>query len=133
MTSLTISPQQIRTELLLREEIALLDLRHEAEFATGHPLFARSDEELFRESWEALKVIAPQLRDGDVMAHRVFRAPYAQAICPTGFLNMLPQQPGPVAGLHLLDSVFLYPEDRTQSGLILRANAAARAIEETGQ
>jgi rhodanese-related sulfurtransferase len=38
MTSLT--PQQIRTVLLLREEIALLDLRHEAEFATGHPLFA---------------------------------------------------------------------------------------------
>ena len=26
--------------LLLREEIALLDLRHEAAFATGHPLFA---------------------------------------------------------------------------------------------
>src|SRR5262245_7418928 len=40
MTSLTITPQQIRTLLLLREEIALLDLRHEAEFATGHPLFA---------------------------------------------------------------------------------------------
>src|SRR5262245_42369493 len=40
MTSLTITPQQIRTALLLREEIALLDLRHEAAFATGHPLFA---------------------------------------------------------------------------------------------
>ena len=26
--------------LLLREEIALLDLRHEAAYATGHPLFA---------------------------------------------------------------------------------------------
>ena len=26
--------------LLLREEIALLDFRHEAAFATGHPLFA---------------------------------------------------------------------------------------------
>ncbi len=25
---------------MLREEIALLDLRHEAAFATGHPLFA---------------------------------------------------------------------------------------------
>src|SRR5215510_4283737 len=35
-----VTPQQIRTTLLLREEIALLDLRHEAEFATGHPLFA---------------------------------------------------------------------------------------------
>lgn len=35
-----ITPQEIRTALLLREEIALLDVRHEAEFATGHPLFA---------------------------------------------------------------------------------------------
>src|SRR5215475_12100716 len=40
MTSPAITPREIRTLLLLREEIALLDLRHEAEFATGHPLFA---------------------------------------------------------------------------------------------
>src|SRR5262250_1183025 len=36
----SVTPQQVRTLLLLREEIALLDLRHEADFATGHPLFA---------------------------------------------------------------------------------------------
>jgi rhodanese-related sulfurtransferase len=35
-----VSPMQIRCMLLLREEIALLDLRHEAAYATGHPLFA---------------------------------------------------------------------------------------------
>jgi rhodanese-related sulfurtransferase len=35
-----VSPSQIRTALLLRDEIALLDVRHEAVFATGHPLFA---------------------------------------------------------------------------------------------
>jgi rhodanese-related sulfurtransferase len=35
-----VTPKQVRTALLLREEIALLDVRHEAEFATGHPLFA---------------------------------------------------------------------------------------------
>jgi rhodanese-related sulfurtransferase len=35
-----ITPSQIRGMLLLREEIALLDLRHEAAYATGHPLFA---------------------------------------------------------------------------------------------
>ena len=35
-----ITPSQVRTALLLREEIALLDVRHEAAFATGHPLFA---------------------------------------------------------------------------------------------
>ena len=36
----SITPQQIRSTLLLRDEIALLDVRHEAEFATAHPLFA---------------------------------------------------------------------------------------------
>src|SRR5246127_4286389 len=35
-----VTPGDIRTALLLRKEIALLDLRHEAAFATGHPLFA---------------------------------------------------------------------------------------------
>ena len=35
-----VTPSQVRTALLLRDEIALLDLRHEATFATGHPLFA---------------------------------------------------------------------------------------------
>lgn len=40
MTIPSVTPSQIRSALLLREEIALLDLRHEAAFATGHPLFA---------------------------------------------------------------------------------------------
>ena len=40
MTTSLVTPSQVRCSLLLREEIALLDLRHEAAFATGHPLFA---------------------------------------------------------------------------------------------
>ena len=40
MTISSVTPADIRSALLLREEIALLDLRHEAAFATGHPLFA---------------------------------------------------------------------------------------------
>jgi rhodanese-related sulfurtransferase len=40
MTVSTVTPAQVRALLLLRDEIALLDLRHEAAFATGHPLFA---------------------------------------------------------------------------------------------
>jgi rhodanese-related sulfurtransferase len=40
MTVPSVTPRQIRTALLLRDEIALLDVRHEAVFATGHPLFA---------------------------------------------------------------------------------------------
>ena len=40
MTAPSVTPSQVRSHLLLRDEIALLDLRHEAAFATGHPLFA---------------------------------------------------------------------------------------------
>jgi len=40
MTVPAVTPFQIRCMLLMREEIALFDLRHEAIFATGHPLFA---------------------------------------------------------------------------------------------
>ncbi len=40
MTVPTITPSQVRRALLLRDEIAFLDLRHEAAYATGHPLFA---------------------------------------------------------------------------------------------
>jgi rhodanese-related sulfurtransferase len=35
-----VTPADIRTSLLLRQEIALLDIRHEHVFATAHPLFA---------------------------------------------------------------------------------------------
>jgi len=36
----SITPSQVRCALLLRDEITLLDVRQEAAFATGHPLFA---------------------------------------------------------------------------------------------
>ena len=40
MTVPSITSSEVRRALLLRDEIALLDLRHEAAYATGHPLFA---------------------------------------------------------------------------------------------
>jgi rhodanese-related sulfurtransferase len=40
MTVPSVTSSQVRSMLLLRDEVALLDLRHEAAFATGHPLFA---------------------------------------------------------------------------------------------
>ena len=37
---MSVTPQDIRAALIAREEIAIIDLREEAEFALGHPLFA---------------------------------------------------------------------------------------------
>jgi rhodanese-related sulfurtransferase len=36
----TFSPEEVRTAFVTRREIALIDLREEAAFALGHPLFA---------------------------------------------------------------------------------------------
>src|SRR5258708_24633517 len=40
MTAPSITASQVRRALLLRNEIALLDVAREAAYATGHPLFA---------------------------------------------------------------------------------------------
>lgn len=93
-----------------------------------HPIYTMTDEAVVRRSWEGLLQVQPRLRDQDILARHVARAPYAQAICPTGFLRMLPEHRSPLDGLYLLDSTFLYPEDRTQSGQILRAYACAESI-----
>ena len=37
---MTMSPAEVRRALIARDEVALIDLRDEAAFATGHPLFA---------------------------------------------------------------------------------------------
>jgi protoporphyrinogen oxidase len=95
---------------------------------TDHPLYQADDHAIVGQSWAALRRIAPALREADLLSSRVFRSPYAQAVCPTGFLKMLPESRSPIAGFHLLDSAFLYPEDRTQSGLILCARECARAL-----
>ena len=61
-----LSPAAVRLELIARREIALIDLREEAEFARGHPLFA-SQIPLSRLELEALHGHAVRLAE----RHRV--------------------------------------------------------------
>ena len=98
--------------------------------ATSHPTYAMSDEDIVAQSWAALKLMNPALVDEDMVGSHVARTPYAQAVCPTNFLNLLPDHIAPLNGLRLLDSTFLYPEDRTQAGHIRLANECALHIED---
>jgi len=98
--------------------------------ATDQPAYRMDDDEAIQQSWEALKRLNPALTDADLLASHVARTPYAQAICPTGFTDMLPDHKAPLKGLRLLDSTFLYPEDRTQAGHVLKAFDCAAHIEE---
>jgi len=98
--------------------------------STDRPAYAMDDDGVVRQSWEALKRMNPALTDADLLDSHVARTPYAQAICPTGFLNRLPDHISPLRGLRLLDSTFLYPEDRTQSGHVRLAQECAAHIED---
>ena len=97
--------------------------------AVDHPLYRMPDDELVAQTWQGMRLIAPDLHDGDLLASHVARTPFAQAVCPTNFLALVPSIETPLRGLSLLDSVILYPEDRTQSGSILKAEECARAID----
>lgn len=100
--------------------------------ATDHPFYKMDNDTILRQSWDAVKLISPGITDDDLLAHHVARAPIAQAICPVGFLNMLPKQKSPIKGLYLLDSTFLYPEDRTQSGHIIKSYELAELMAREG-
>lgn len=95
------------------------------------PPYTDNDETVIAQSWAALQKIQPALKDADRLDVHVARTPFAQAVCPVHFLEQMPRQHAPIEGLHLLDSIFLYPEDRTQSGHILRAEALAAELEES--
>lgn len=96
--------------------------------ATSHSLYTMPEEEIFARTWEQVRIVSPHLHEQDLVAHRVFRAPFAQAICPTGFLQTLADTTPPFGGLHLMDSTYLYPEDRTQSGHIIKARELAAKL-----
>jgi protoporphyrinogen oxidase len=99
---------------------------------TSSATYAMPDDALVEQSWAGLRLVEPRLGDGDRIAALVSRAAFAQAICPAGFGAALPPAEAPLGGLHLLDSAYLYPEDRTQSGNILKARACAEAIDRAG-
>lgn len=73
-----LSPAAVRLELIARREIALIDLREEAEFARGHPLFA-SQMPLSRLELEALECLPRRdtlivlLDNGENLVPRAFR------------------------------------------------------------
>jgi len=68
--------------------------------------------------FEMLKTLNPSLSKNCVVDFRVFKSPYAQAICTTGFKDMVPPVTIPIENLFLLDSTQIYPSDRALSALI---------------
>ncbi len=78
-----------------------------------NPLYQDADEIFFAKVRSYLKMINPQISDGDILAMAASRYRHAQPICEPGFLSKLPPIKLPVTGLYVADTSYYYPEDRS--------------------
>jgi len=85
---------------------------------TKEPRYRFSDEDLYIEYIDALKIINPDFDSNWIKDKFVFRDPYAQAICKANFNDLVPSIKSPIQGLYITDSAQFYPEDRTLNSAI---------------
>ncbi len=94
-----------------------------------HPLFtSTSDEDILSSYLEAIRRIQPRLESSWVQQHWVFRAPFAQPIVTTDYLNQLPPHQTPLPGVFLANMAHVYPQDRGQNYSLRLGERMARLI-----
>jgi protoporphyrinogen oxidase len=95
---------------------------------TSEPRYTAPDAALFAEYTAMLKLLNPAFDQSWVKEWHVFRAPYAQPIFSTDFVELMPAHRSPVRGLYVTDSTQFYPEDRTISAAIEQGRKVAAMI-----
>ncbi len=97
--------------------------------AVDEERFKYTNEQLFEEYCQAIKVINPQFSSNWVIDYRVFRHKYAQAVCTTGFLKLMEGPRTEFSNLYFTDSTQIYPQDRCLSGMVEKANEVVEMIQ----
>lgn len=97
---------------------------------TNERRYNATNDELFAEYIPMLKQLQPAFDESWIKERMIFRTPYAQAVCTTNFLDLIPTHRTPIRGLYLTDSTQFYPEDRTLSAAIDQGRKAAQLISE---
>lgn len=95
---------------------------------TDEPRYRAADHDLFAEYAPMLRLINPGFSESWVKEYHVFRAPYAQPVFTTNFIDLMPAHRTPIGGLYVTDSTQFYPEDRTISQAICQGRKAAALI-----
>ena len=94
-----------------------------------HPLFAQSDEEILATYLQAIRGrIRPDLEAGWIQQHWIFRAPYAQPIVTTRYVETLPPHRTPLPGVYLANMAHVYPQDRGQNYSLRLGERMARMM-----
>ena len=92
--------------------------------------YRRADDEVYEETIRAIEAIRPGFDRSSVSGYRVFRAPYAQPVCPVGFTRRLAPLRTPVPNLVAGDTSHLLPDDRSISDSLALAERLTAAMRE---
>lgn len=96
-----------------------------------HPLFGQSEAEVLAPFLPAVARIRPGFSREWVKAHWVFRAPFAQPIVTTRYLESLPPHRTPLPGVYLANMAHVYPQDRGQNYSLRLGERMARLMAES--
>lgn len=96
-----------------------------------HPLFGQSDQEVVDTYVSAICRIRPEFEASWIKQHWVFRAPFAQPIVTTQYLDTLPPHRTPLPGVFLANMAHVYPQDRGQNYSLRLGERMARLMLET--
>ena len=77
-----------------------------------HPKWSMDNQEFLDEAFGYLKILNPDLADGDLIACKAARLTHAQPVCEPGFADKIPPVQTSITGLQIADTCFYYPEDR---------------------
>jgi len=93
-----------------------------------HPLFGQSDADVLGTFLPAIARIRRDFDPSWVKQHWVFRAPFAQPIVTTTYLDRLPPHRTPLPGVYLANMAHVYPQDRGQNYSLRLGERVARLM-----
>jgi protoporphyrinogen oxidase len=96
--------------------------------AMDHPLFRQSETEVLDAFLPAVARIRPDFDRAWIRQHWMFRAPYAQPIVTTQYLDSLPPHRTPLPNVFLANMAHVYPQDRGQNYSMRLGERLARMI-----
>jgi len=80
-----------------------------------HPLFSQPEPEVLRAFLPGITSIRAEFDASWIKQRWMFRAPFAQPIVTTNYLDTLPPHRTPLPGVYLANMAHVYPQDRGQN------------------
>ncbi|WP_404207561.1 NAD(P)/FAD-dependent oxidoreductase [Vibrio sp. V03_P4A6T147] len=91
-------------------------------------LYTMNSDEFFQYSFPFLKEMFPDFDRSWVIKHHLWRARWSQPVVEKHYSKLIPEQEGPVEGMHICSMAQIYPEDRGTNYAIREGRSIGREV-----